>query len=128
VIVLDAELVRDLASAVSNGGYVYVATPYSKHPEGHRSAWIDACRAAGQLIASGIPALSPIAHSHPVAMKSGIDPTDHELWMKADAPLLWRSACVLVVKMPSWEISRGVAEEVSMANDHDIPVYYAEWV
>ena len=43
----------------------YLASPYSKYPEGTQAAFEMACWQAGLLIRAGVPVFSPIAHSHP---------------------------------------------------------------
>ena len=68
----------------ANPGYYYLGTPYSKYPYGLEMAYVEACRAAGRLIEFGIRVFSPIAHTHPIARLSNIDPLDYSIWIPAD--------------------------------------------
>jgi hypothetical protein len=105
-------------------GFLYVASPYSRYPDGLDAAFEAACKATGALIARGIPAFSPIAHSHPVARVCGIDPLDHAIWLP-DAPLMDAAAALLVVKLDGWADSLGVAHEIKAFIAAGKPVIYA---
>lgn len=108
-------------------GYWYLASPYEAHPEGLDQAHQDACEAAGQLMAAGVPVYSPIAHSHCVALWGDLDPIDHELWMKTDRPMMDAAGGLMVVKMPNWEISRGIAEERRVFAEAEKPIVFLSW-
>ena len=106
--------------------FAYLATPYSKYPYGLDQAHIEACNAAGRLIEAGVPTFCPIAHSHAIAQCSGIDETDHDIWIAADQPFM-DSAYVLVVAMlPSWEDSYGIGVEIEEFERTGRPVIYWE--
>jgi hypothetical protein len=115
----------DLDGLIEEGcGYWYVGSPYSKYPDGLEAAFRQVCRITGALIAEGINAYSPIAHTHPVAVHSGMDPLDHSIWLKADAPLM-RAACGLIVcKMTGWEESVGLAHEIEVFEKAEKPVLF----
>jgi Domain of unknown function (DUF1937) len=106
-------------------GFIYVATPYTRAPGGLDAAFNAACEATGALIKQRIPAFSPIAHCHPIAIAAGIDPTDHKIWLPADAPLMAAAAALLVVKLPGWDESYGVQQEVKVFTAAHKPVLYA---
>lgn len=92
--------------------YWYLATPYSKYPDGIDAAFIAACEQTALLIRAGIPVFCPIAHTHPVAINGNIDPYDHEIWIPADKPLMMGARKGLIFcKLPSWEISHGMNVE-----------------
>lgn len=56
---------------LSGAGLVYLATPYSKYPRGIEAAFVDASRLAACLVRLGISVYSPIAHTHPIAIRIG---------------------------------------------------------
>lgn len=91
----------------------YLASPYSKYPAGLEAAFQEVCRQAALLVHHGIPVYSPIAHTHPIAIHGGTDPLDHGIWLPADLPMM-RAAYrgLIVCKMPTWEISYGIGEEI----------------
>jgi hypothetical protein len=89
----------------------YLATPYSKYPDGIEAAFRAACEQSALLVKAGIPIFCPIAHTHPVAIQGGIDPFDHEIWLPADEPFMHLACGLIFCKLPSWEISYGMNEE-----------------
>lgn len=105
-------------------GYWYVATPYSKHPRGTESAYREACEATALLIRAGITVFSPIAHSHAIAIYGGIDPLDHELWMRVDRPMVDAACGCIVVEMDGWQDSRGVAVEIELFSTAGRPIIH----
>lgn len=105
-------------------GYLYVATPYTKYPGGIEEAFREACRVTAVLMRQGAKVFSPIAHTHPIATYGGIDPKDWEFWMAADAPLMEAASGLIVVMMPGWEESAGVAAEIEAFKAAGKPIYY----
>lgn len=92
--------------------YWYLATVYSKHPDGIDAAHVMACRAAADLIRAGIPVFSPIAHTHPIAIHGAIDPLDHSIWLPADAPMMAGARGLIVYCSEGWRDSYGIGEEI----------------
>lgn len=121
----------------------YVATPYSKYPgvgvpgrlfrllRWRRGllwlAFREAARATAVLVRHGIPAYSPIAHTHPVAIFGRLDPLDHTIWLPADARQMAAAVGLIVVKMPTWDSSYGIAHEVDAFRAAGKPILYMEW-
>lgn len=106
--------------------YYYLATPYSKYPEGIEAAFIAACKITAKLIAAGTPVYSPIAHTHPVAIHGGMDPLDHNIWLPADKPLMDGALGLIVAKLPSWESSYGISVEIEAFKKAGKPIRYLE--
>ena len=92
--------------------FYYVGTEYSRHKDGLEAAFQMACEQTALLIRAGINVLSPIVHSHPLAVQSCLDPLDHELWMRVDAPLMSAAYGLIVVETEGWRESRGLAVEI----------------
>lgn len=90
----------------------YLATPYSKYPQGIEQAYRDACREAAILVKAKIPFYSPIAHTHPIAIQGDIDPFDHNIWLPACRPILDAAKGIIVCQLEGWSESYGVAVEI----------------
>lgn len=105
-------------------GYWYLGGPYSKYPDGIDSAFDRVVEARGLLVRAGIPAFSPIVHSHPVARKCGIDPHDHSIWLPAERPMLDAATGLIVLMLESWEISYGLAQEIELFRSAGKPIVY----
>ena len=90
----------------------YLASPYSKYPEGTQAAFEMACGQAGLLIRAGVPVFSPIAHSHPISEHGGINPLDHDIWLPADKPFMDAARGCIVVMADGWQESYGVKFEI----------------
>ena len=103
-------------------GFWYLATPYSKYEAGIEQAFIDACHAAAWLIRHGVPVMSPIAHTHPIAIHGKIDPLDVELWIEADRPMMAAAKGLIVCELDGWDTSWGVSEEIDEFNGQGKPV------
>ena len=53
-----------------------------------------------------------IAHSHAVAMASGIDPCDHTIWIPLDDPFMDAARGLIVADVDGWRDSYGVKVEI----------------
>lgn len=107
-------------------GFFYLATPYTLYPGGIEAAFDMACLAAARFIMAGVPVFSPIAHSHPVARRGGLDPLDHSLWLAIDRSMM-NGACGLIVWQEiSWERSYGVRKEIEHFNLQKKPVFHVD--
>lgn len=108
--------------------FVYLASPYT--PTGTESIAdrVDAAaKYAAKLMQQGYSVFSPIVHSHYVA--DHLDESlrlDHEFWMQQDLAILRSAAKVVVLKLPGWERSRGIARELEAAKAVNIPVEFHE--
>jgi hypothetical protein len=85
-----------------------------------------ACRVAGRLMAAGEIVFSPIAHTHPIAVRCEL-PRTWEYWQHYDREMIQHASKVLVVKMAGWQDSKGIAGEIEIANSLGIPVEYMEF-
>lgn len=109
------------------GGFVYIATPYTKYHFGHAAAAYDAASATAKIMRLGVPAFSAIAHSHAVAHVGGLDKVDQGFWEKMDAPLVEAATACVVVKMPGWKESAGVQHEIAEFRAAGKPVVFMDW-
>ncbi|GIW80418.1 MAG: hypothetical protein KatS3mg105_2225 [Gemmatales bacterium] len=102
---------------------IYLASPYSHDdPTVCEQRYRDACRAVAGLLHQGLPAFSPIVHSHPL-VQYGL-PADWSFWQRYDRELLARCDEVVVLMLEGWEKSVGVREEVRIARELGKPVRY----
>ncbi len=117
----------DQLTTLKSWRLAYVATVYSKWPEGVDDAFVQACRVTAALMKSGVRCFSPIAHSHPVALHGGIDELDHDFWMDVDRPFMEAASGLIVVRMPGWRESVGVLAEIDYFTRAGKPVEFVEW-
>lgn len=111
----------------SNRHFWYLATPYSKYEAGLEAAFEEACRCAYALIRAGFPCYSPIAQTHSIALSSGHDPRDHSTWLTQDEPMMHCARGLIVVKMPRWNESYGIGQEIEDFSQMGKPIIMAEW-
>lgn len=93
-------------------GFIYLASPYSKYPDGLEAAYRDVALLTARLIQAKVPVFSPIAHSHGVALHGGIDPFSHEIWLPTCRPLIKQAMGMIVATMSGWRDSVGVNWEI----------------
>lgn len=113
--------------ALQGKGYWYLATPYTKWECGLNSAFEHACNIAAELLKNGINIYSPIVHGHLLSTYGDINPIDHDIWMKIDAPMVYSSVGMIVVKMPGWDESKGIKHEIIEFKNSHKPIKYLEW-
>jgi hypothetical protein len=101
----------------------YLGSPYSEYRD-RSIAHMEACRAAAKLIEARIPVYSPIAHSHLIAEYSSLDPFDPSIWMRADEPMMRCAHGLVVLMLPHWQDSKGLAEEIAYFQKAGKPVVY----
>ena len=107
-------------------GFQYLATAYSKAPNGIEIAFRDACRWAAKFIDTGVPVFSPIAHSHMIAIYGNLDPLDHRIWLPVDRPMMEAATGLIVVTSDGWQTSIGIAYEIEQFRKMNKPVLY--WI
>lgn len=103
-------------------GFSYVASPYSDPNPAVRQARYEAAVAfVAWCYASGWVVYSPIVHSHPPALVAEL-PTDAAFWWRVNETMLAVATEVLVLKIPGWDRSKGVAQEMDEAERAGLPV------
>lgn len=101
----------------------YVCSPYS-HPDAaiRQLRFEQACQAVAFMLAAGHLVFSPVCHSHPVA-QCGL-PTGWDFWQRLDEAFLRLCDEVVVLQLPGWEDSAGVAAELRLARALGKPIAY----
>lgn len=103
----------------------YLACPYS-HPDSKikQQRHAIANRVVFDLMRRGILVYSPLTHNVPID-QLGI----HGNWMNwkdFDHEMVSRCDRLIVLKLPGWEESKGVAAEIARANEVGIPIEWME--
>lgn len=107
-----------------NKPLVYLACPYSAPTaEGRLENFRQANIAASRLMNAGEMILCPVSHSHPIAVEAGL-PTNWEFWEKIDRAYLSCCYKMIVMMLPGWGSSKGVAAEIKIAEEFGIPITY----
>jgi hypothetical protein len=86
----------------------------------------NAAALAGRMIAAGVNAFSPIAHSHTVAIASGMNALDADLWLEHEGALMEASDALVIAEMDGWEESYGVGVENDVFKSADKPRFRIE--
>lgn len=114
------------SSLVLKKGFWYLATPYAKYHKGHEAAFQEAAALGGRLLANGVYAFTPIAHSHPYATYAPPlieDHGTHDLWMPFDKQFVDAAFGIIVADMDGWRESKGVTMEVNWAREQGKPLW-----
>lgn len=113
-----------LESMAAPYGFWYMASPYTNYPNGKDAAFEAAVENASLLTRAEIVVFSPIIHSHPLVRLGH----HHvwEYWRDFDYAFICASKGVIVCKLPTWETSRGVQEEMTYADKLMKPVIYMQ--
>lgn len=106
--------------------YWYLATVFTSHPNGPEIAFRQAASVAAFFMRLGIPVFCPIAHGYP-AQYTGMLEASHDFWMAVDQPFMDTAGGLIVVKMPNWEKSSGITEEIAVFEQAGKPVLYMEY-
>ena len=102
----------------------YLATPYSKQRT-HAQAYLDALAAQVRLLNVGLDVFCPVVYFHPASIRMRERP--HSFWMARCMPFLMAADELLVVKMPGWENSEGIAEEMRLFKGLSKPIVHLGW-
>ena len=103
---------------------IYLATPYGHSSKAVRDQRTMQARVIAAWYASrNVPVFSPIAYGHAIRECLPADRT-HQDWMRFDISFLRRALFLYVAKMPGWDVSPGVTEEIRFAENRDIPISY----
>ena len=107
-------------------GFWYIATPYSKYPDGLDAAHDLAVEVRDLLIASGVRCFSPVAFCHETAKTLGLNPHDHDIWLPVCAPIMAHAKGLIMVRAVSWANSHGMGVEFKMFVASGRPVVYVD--
>ena len=95
---------------------VYLAAPYTDPNPAWREFRVMATNlAASALMRAGFVVFSPISHSHPIAecMNGHLDLA---FWLEQDTPFLQACDATIILTLPGWQNSKGIAAELGLSN------------
>jgi hypothetical protein len=107
--------------------FIYLATPYT-----HKDHRIMVARfqmvnkVAAKLMADGKYIFSPISHTHPIA-EAGELPRGWEYWAGYDRRMLQTCTKIIVLRLPGWDVSKGVQAEIKIGQEMNIPVEFIDY-
>lgn len=105
----------------------YLAVPYThENPQIREWRFNKANEAAAYLMKKGLLVFSPISHSHPIAVTSGL-PTDWEYWKKFCNAYLSHCNKIIILMLEGWEESVGVQNEIKIAEEYGIEIEYLKF-
>lgn len=107
-----------------SSGYWYLGTPYTDYPLGLEKAFQYAALVAGILMRYDVEVISPIAHCHPIAVQTGIDPRNGRYWMRRTRSMRRHARGLIVVEMSGWTSSRGLTAEREEFSREGKPIYH----
>lgn len=91
----------------------YLACPYTRCPDGPRTAFESANSIAAELMSAGMNIYSPVTHSHPLVPYLGEECRfDHDFWMRIDKIMVDKCDGLIVCCLPGWRESRGMKQEI----------------
>jgi hypothetical protein len=103
----------------------YLACPYSDpDPQVKMKRHALANRVAYELLSQGVLVFSPLTYSVPLQQLGS-----HRGWVswkKFDLEIISRCDRMIVLKLPGWESSKGVMEEITYAQEIGLPVEWME--
>ena len=103
----------------------YLAAPYSSPSAEATDERMKAFYEADAYLTSmGHFTVSPLL-KHPI-VKSSVIPGDWAYWETYSKTLLSRCDELLVLQLPGWNTSTGVAGEIAFAKELGIPVFYID--
>lgn len=104
---------------------IYVAAPYTHtDPTVVRQRILTFAKVMSNLIAAGEHPVSPLMNHFLVDYVETDFPLTWEYWQEYSYSLLSVSKELHVITMDGWEESTGVAAEIEMANQLNLPIRY----
>jgi hypothetical protein len=102
---------------------IYLAIPYTgSENESFRVINL----VAGMLINQGHIVLSPVSHTHPIAVECDL-PKDWKFWKRQDESFIGWCDELHIVKLNGYEKSKGVNAEIKIAKRIGKPIKYIEY-
>lgn len=103
---------------------VYLGTPYSLYEGGLDLAAREARILEAKLVANGVKAYSPVAHTHELAQLSGIDALDLNFWLEYDEPFMEAADALLIGELKGFEKSDGIDYEKDIFRGQGKPIFW----
>jgi hypothetical protein len=105
---------------------IYLASPYSGTEEEQEARFLAAeCFVADMLPFSVEAIFSPIVFCHEMAKRHNL-PGDANFWAAMNMDYMRAASKIWVLKLPGWEESIGVQDEIRWAHVERKPLMYVE--
>ena len=105
---------------------IYLASPYTNADDAIREKNYEmVSEIAAVLTAQGYVVFSPISYGHNL-IKFKTMPGDWTFWFNFCVTFLLKCDKLVVYKMPGWENSVCVQEEIEIASKHGIPIEFRD--
>ena len=105
---------------------IYLAGPFTHKDEAVKEQRFEAFNAAShKLFMDGYAVYSPISMCWPIAKQCGM-PTDFAWWSWYNRLMISKCDKLIVLRLPGWEESVGVAGEIKIAEELGIPIEYMD--
>jgi hypothetical protein len=109
------------------GNLIFISSPYSHlDPNVIEKNFQDVTELVAFLTSQGITAISPITYGHTLLNYMNSD-NDWDTWKDFCLTFLSKSTELWVYKMPGWNRSRGVAEEIEYAVKNNLHIKYIDY-
>ena len=104
---------------------VYLASPYTAKGNPALEIWRykEALRYVGEALGKPYFVYSPIVYFHPVALFMEVS-GEATAWQDYNKCMLVQAQELRVLKLPGWDKSLGVAEEITWAKKYKLPISY----
>lgn len=104
----------------------YLAAPYTITADRAHAA-SEAARVAGELLLEDIVAYSPTVIGHAmVSQNDDLDVNDPELWDRFNMKAMEASDAMVILQLPGWNVSAGIAREKDYFRAEGKPVHYLD--
>ena len=109
-----------------NKPVLYIAGPYSHNElEVCTERFDKLTEVAAKFVNDGFIVYSPITHTHPIEVAIGTKQSS-EFWVDFDKTFMALCTRCIVVKLPGWDTSKGVAREIAWFEVRGIKAEYVE--
>jgi hypothetical protein len=120
------EATEEKLEKAKNTNLVYLASPYTNPDDAIKEKNYEmVSEIAAVLTAEGHVVFSPISYGHNL-IKFKDMPGDWAFWFNFCVTFLLKCDKLIVCKMPGWEHSVGVQEEIEIASKHCIPIEFID--
>lgn len=123
---MDGQITDEKLAIAKESKLIYLASPYS-HPDFtiRDSNYRMISKIAAKMVAKGGVVFSPITYGHNL-LEFRQMPSDWEFWFNFCVTFLMKCDKLVVCKMPGWENSVGVREEIEIAEKFGIEIEYID--
>lgn len=121
------EAIEEKIKKAKENKLIYLASPYTNPDNAIREKNYELIsEIAAVLTAQGYVVFSPISYGHNL-IKFKDMPSDWVFWFDFCVTFLLKCDILIVYKIPGWESSVGVQQEIEIASKHCIPIEFRDF-